>query len=140
MSVHRRISRATAALAPAALLLGVMPAPAAQPTVLEEVVVTATKRAESIQDVPIAVSAVTAEDIQKLGASHYADLLNAVPGVYFQDAGPGVSQVRVRGISASEGAVPSTTATYFGESITSVLTNGGGKPDLRLVDIDRLEV
>jgi outer membrane receptor protein involved in Fe transport len=108
--------------------------------VLQEVVVTATKRAESIQDVPLSVSAVTAADIQKLGASHYADLLNAVPGVYFQDSGPGVSQVRIRGISASEGAVPSTTATYFGESITSVLTNGGGKPDLRLVDIERLEV
>ena len=140
MSADRRRLRAIPALAPAALLLAATPAFAATPAVLEEVVVTATKRAESIQDVPLSVSAVTANDIQKLGASHYADLLNSVPGVYFQDAGPGVSQVRIRGISASEGAVPSTTATYFGESITSVLTNGGGKPDLRLVDIDRLEV
>jgi iron complex outermembrane receptor protein len=141
MSVHRRLSHAAAGLIPGGLLLcAATSALAAPPAVLEEVVVTATKRAESIQDVPLSVSAVTAADIQKLGASHYADLLNAVPGVYFQDSGPGVSQVRIRGISASEGAVPSTTATYFGESITSVLTNGGGKPDLRLVDIERLEV
>jgi iron complex outermembrane recepter protein len=143
MSIHRRISHVPARLIPGSLVLfagAAAPALAAQPTVLEEVVVTATRRAESIQDVPLSVSAVTAADIRKLGATHYADLLNSVPGVYFQDAGPGVSQVRIRGISASEGAVPSTTATYFGESITSVLTNGGGKPDLRLVDIDRLEV
>ncbi len=36
--------------------------------------------------------------------------------------------------------MPSTTATYFGETVTSVLTNYGGKPNLRLVDIDRVEV
>jgi outer membrane receptor protein involved in Fe transport len=60
--------------------------------------------------------------------------------VYFQDGGPGVSQVRIRGVSASEGGVPSTTASYFGEAVTSVLTNHGGKPNLRLVDIDRVEV
>jgi outer membrane receptor protein involved in Fe transport len=142
MSVYRRLSHIPAGLLPGGLLLcAATPAlAAAPPAVLEEVVVTATKRAESIQDVPLSVSAVTAADIQKLGASHYADLLNTVPGVYFQDSGPGVSQIRIRGISANESAVPSTTATYFGESITSVLTNGGGKPDLRLVDIDRLEV
>lgn len=142
MSSYRGKPQVLSGLIPGGLLLiAITPAQAATPSgVLEEVVVTATRRAESIQDVPLSVSAVTAADIRKLGASHYADLLNSVPGVYFQDAGPGVSQVRIRGISASEGAVPSTTATYFGESITSVLTNGGGKPNLRLVDIERLEV
>ena len=53
---------------------------------------------------------------------------------------PGHGTIRIRGISASEGGVPSTTATYFGETVTSVLTNQGGKPNLRLVDIDRVEV
>src|SRR6476659_1561004 len=118
MSVHRRPPRAIAAfVAPGTVaILGATPGLAAQPPVLEEIVVTATKRTESILDVPLSVSALSAEDIRARGASHYADLLNSVPGVYFQDAGPGVSQVRIRGISASEGGVPSTTATYFGES------------------------
>ena len=144
MRAITRTSRAAPAIVPSttvlALLLAAPAFGAPPPTVIEEVVVTATKRAESIQDVPVAVSALTAADIAERGFSQYADFLNSVPGVYFQDSGPGVSQVRIRGISASEGGVPSTTATYFGESITSVLTNGGGKPNLRLVDIERVEV
>ncbi len=108
--------------------------------VLQEIIVTATKRGEKLQDVPMAISAITAEDIQTRGFTNYADYLNTIPGVFFQDGGPGVSQIRIRGISGSEGGLPSTTATYFGETVTSVLTNHGGKPNLRLVDIDRVEV
>jgi iron complex outermembrane receptor protein len=108
--------------------------------VLQEIIVTATRRTERLQDVPISVSAITTEDIQARGFTNYADFLNSIPGVYFQDAGPGHGTVRIRGISASEGGVPSTTATYFGETVTSVLTNFGGKPNLRLVDIERVEV
>jgi iron complex outermembrane receptor protein len=108
--------------------------------VLQEIIVTATKRSERLQDVPIAVSAITSDDIVARGFTNYADYLNSVPGVYFQDLGAGHGTIRIRGISASEGGVPSTTATYFGETVTSVLTNQGGKPNLRLVDIDRVEV
>jgi outer membrane receptor protein involved in Fe transport len=107
---------------------------------LEEIVVTATKREQRLQDVPVAVSAITSQDIQARGFSQYADYLNTVPGVYFEDAGPGRSQIRIRGLSTIEGAVPSTVATYFGDTVTSVLTLSGGKPNLRLVDIDRVEV
>ncbi len=108
--------------------------------VLQEIIVTATKRSERLQDVPIAVSAITGDDILARGFTNYSDYLNSVPGVYFQDLGAGHGTIRIRGISASEGGVPSTTATYFGETVTSVLTNQGGKPNLRLVDIDRVEV
>ena len=108
--------------------------------VLQEIIVTATKRTERLQDVPISVSAITTDDITSRGFTNYADMLNSVPGVYFQDLGAGQGTIRIRGISASEGGVPSTTATYFGETVTSVLTNHGGKPNLRLVDIDRVEV
>ncbi|HEY7639828.1 MAG TPA: TonB-dependent receptor [Steroidobacteraceae bacterium] len=108
--------------------------------VLQEIIVTATKRSEKLQDVPISISAITSDDITKRGFTNYADMLNSVPGVFFQDFGAGQGTIRIRGISASEGGVPSTTATYFGETVTSVLTNHGGKPNLRLVDIDRVEV
>ncbi len=112
----------------------------ASPVVLEEIVVTATKRSQRLQDVPVAVSAVTAQDIQSRGFSQYADYLNTLPGVYFTDGGPGISQIRIRGLTAAEGGIASTVATYFGETVTSVLTNHGGKPNLRLVDIDRVEL
>jgi iron complex outermembrane receptor protein len=104
--------------------------------VLEEVVVTATKRSAKLLDVPIAVSAISAEDIQARGLTQYADYLNTVPGVYFEDAGPGRSQIRIRGIVAEDVAGSATVATYFGETVTSVLST----PNLRLVDIDRVEV
>jgi iron complex outermembrane recepter protein len=108
---------------------------------LEEIVVTATKRAESIRDVPAAVSAISSEDILARGLTQYADYLNSVPGVSFQDAGPGQSLIRIRGVVGKEGGgSTSTVATYFGETITSVLTISGAKPNLRLVDIDRVEV
>ena len=107
---------------------------------VEEIIVTATKRDEPLQDVPLAISAITPQDIQTRGFSQYADYLNSVPGVFFQDSGPGKGIIRIRGVSGVEGGVPSTTATYFGESVTSVLTNQGGKPNLRLVDIERVEV
>ncbi len=108
--------------------------------VLQEIIVTATRRSERLQDVPISISAITSNDITTRGFTNYADMLNSVPGVYFQDIAAGAGTIRIRGISASEGGVPSTTATYFGETVTSVLTNHGGKPNLRLVDIDRVEV
>ena len=112
-----------------------------QPQALEEIIVTATKRAESLQDVPIAVSALRADDIAVRGLTQYADYLSTVPGVNFQDAGPGQSQIRMRGIVASEGGGgPASVATYFGETVTSVVNLFGAKPNLRLVDIDRIEV
>jgi iron complex outermembrane receptor protein len=69
---------------------------------LTEIVVTATKRSERLQDVPIAVSDITADDIAARGFTNYADYLNTVPGVSLQDLGPGKDQIHIRGIVATE--------------------------------------
>ena len=106
---------------------------------LEEVVVTATKRTESLQDVPVAVTALTSADIDARGFTNYADFVNTVPNMYMQDQGPGKTQIYIRGLVAQGGA-GFPVATYFGEAVTSVLTNNGGFANLRLVDIDRVEV
>jgi iron complex outermembrane receptor protein len=123
---------ARAAPAPAAL------AATAPDSILEEVIVTATKRSEPLRDVPLSLSALTADEIQTRGFSDFSNYINTLPGVYFQDGGVGNSIIHIRG--ATESGVGATVATYFGEAITSVLTNHGGKPNLRLVDIDRVEV
>lgn len=106
---------------------------------IQEVVVTATKRTERLLDVPLSVSAMSGGDIEARGFSQFADYLNTLPGVYFQNSGPGSSDIRIRGIVAT-GGTGSEVATYFGETVTSVITNQGGKPNLRLVDIERVEV
>jgi outer membrane receptor protein involved in Fe transport len=108
---------------------------------LEEVVVTATKHEEPLLNVPIAVTAITAHDILSKGITQYADVLSNVPGVYFEDAGPGDTTIRIRGISPGGGRPP-TVATYFGEIPLSAQGGGNlgqhGTP--RFVDIDRVEV
>jgi iron complex outermembrane receptor protein len=88
--------------------------------------------------VPLSVSAITADEIQARGFAQFSDYINSIPGVYFQDGGIGDSVIHIRG--ATESGVGSTVGTYFGEALTSVFANHGGKPNLRLVDIDRVEV
>jgi iron complex outermembrane recepter protein len=109
------------------------------PIRLEEIVVTATKRAETLQDVPVAVTAITAEDIAARGFTNYADYINTVPNMWMQDLGPGQTQIYIRGLVASGGS-GFPVATYFGEAVTSLLTNNGGFANLQLVDIERVEV
>lgn len=104
---------------------------------LGEIVVTATKRTVPLLDVPVAVSVLTAEDVDARGFTEYGNYLNSLPGVYYADAGPGRSVIRIRGLSAAEGGLPTLVGTYFGETPTSV---DGTFPNLRLVDIERVEV
>ena len=107
---------------------------------LEEIVVTATKRSEALQDVPVAITAITAADIEARGFTNYSDYINTVPNMFMQDLGPGAgTRIYIRGLVA-EGGSGFPVATYFGEAVTSVLTNNGGFANLRLVDIDRVEV
>ena len=108
-------------------------------TSLETIVVTATKRAESLEDVPVAVTAITGKDIEVRGYTNYADYLNSVPNVWMQDIGPGQTQLYIRGLVA-QGGSGFPVATYFGEAVTSVVTNNGGFANMNLVDVDRVEV
>ena len=109
------------------------------PIRLEEIVVTATKRSETLQDVPVAVTAISSDEIAARGFTNYSDYVNTVPNMYMQDTGPGNSHLYIRGLVA-EGGSGFPVATYFGEAVTSVVTNNGGFANLRLVDIDRVEV
>src|SRR5262245_59428691 len=70
--------------------------------VTEEIIVTAQKRATSLQDVPFSVAAVTSENLKESGASNIVEVARNVPGLYITDLGPGQSQVAIRGISAGQ--------------------------------------
>ncbi len=59
------------------------------PNAVEEIVVTAQRREERLQDVPISVSAITAAGLQKQGVSTTFDLVNAVPGWVFSKSSAG---------------------------------------------------
>ena len=105
----------------------------------EEIVVTASKRSTGLQDTAMSIAAVTGEDIQKKGFVGMGDYLATIPGVSQLDMGPGLNKVSMRGISAG-GREDTTVGLYFGEaSLNSSSSNAPGF-DIKLVDMDRVEV
>jgi iron complex outermembrane recepter protein len=128
-----------------ALALAVPAAALAQTTGaggLEEIVVTAQKRAESLQDIPFSVAAVTEESIRRSGSSNIVELARNVSGLAITDLGPGQSQVAIRGISAGQvvrdqPGVKESVGIYLDESPISVALF---TPDLDLYDVERVEV
>ena len=110
--------------------------------VLEEIVVTATKRGQvSIQDTAIAIQALSDEMLDRRGVVEFADWAYAVPGLEFRDNGPGDKQYIVRGV-ASRAASP--VGVYFNEAVltaNNTTNEGGGRnAEIKLYDIERIEV
>ncbi len=105
---------------------------------LEEVIVTARKRDENSQDVPQAVLAFNPRDIGKLGIRNMHDLSRFVPSMTVIGAGGLSNKVVFRGLadSVSPFIVESSAAVYLDEQ---PLTTGAKTPDIRLVDLERIE-
>lgn len=111
---------------------------------LQEVIVTAERKAESIQDVPISISAFTSADIERDNMSSARDYLALAPDVSFADDGQtGNRSIRIaiRGvsnISLGDRAVPNAIGYYIDEFNVGTVANGTINP--ALLDIDRVEV
>ena len=108
---------------------------------IEEIVVTATKRALAIQEVPFSINAQTQEDIRRIGATNLEDLARNVAGLAIQNLGPGQSQVGIRGVSAGQivrdqPGVKEQVGVYMDESVVSLSLF---TPDFDLYDLNRLE-
>src|SRR5262249_5635461 len=111
------------------------PQPQAPERERDIVVVTANKREETIQDVAVAVTAVTSEDKQEMGVITVTDLTNVTPGLSYT---PGNERVTLRGIGRltnSFGADPGV-ANYNDGIYTAFAVFAGKDPML----IDRVEV
>ena len=111
-------------------------------TLVEEIIVTATKREESVRDVSGSVSAVSGEQLEALGAQSYADYIARTPGVVFNEFQPGTSHVVIRGVATSSGNVQGqgTTGYYINEV---PLTEPGWTiviPDIDAFDVDHVEI
>jgi outer membrane receptor protein involved in Fe transport len=107
----------------------------------QEIVVTATKRASTVQDVPFSINAQTQEDIQRSGATTIEDLSRNVAGLTVQNLGPGQSQVAIRGVSAGQivrdqPGVKEQVGVYLDESVISLSLF---TPDIDLFDLNRVE-
>ena len=87
--------------------------------VIDRVVVTATKRETTVQDVPFSINAQTEEDIRRSGAVTLEDLSRNVAGLAIQNLGPGQSQVSIRGVSSGRSFVTSPASRSRWASIST---------------------
>src|SRR5436305_15159421 len=106
-----------------------------------EIVVTATKRASTVQEVPFSVNAQTQEDIQRANARTLEDISRNVAGLTVQNLGPGQSQVAIRGVAAGQivrdqPGVKEQVGVYLDESVVSLSLF---TPDFDLFDLNRVE-
>ena len=110
-------------------------ATAATDTELEEIIVTATKRSERIQDIPVSVTAFTGKQLSEMGADNFVDYAREVPSLTFAERGNGRNDIAIRGLSVING-VP--TVGYYLDGISTELNFQS--PDPKLFDIQRIEV
>jgi len=119
-----------------AVALAVLPEFALAQAGLEEVVVTARKRAENLQEVPIAVTAITESTIRQAGIERQADYIAMIPNVTLVDtANVGDTQVSIRGIVSTRDA--ESTFAYVVDGILSTNPNSFNE---ELLDVQQIEV
>ena len=142
MTIGRR-GRALGLLATTMLTPAAAPAFAAGTTTgaqLDEVVITAQKRSENLQDVPISVQALGTKKLDELQVSGLTDYAKFLPSVSIQTAGPGFSQIYMRGVASGEngnhsGPLPSV-GVYLDEQPVTTIT---GPLEIHIYDIARVE-
>jgi len=117
----------------------------AQNPQLEEVVVTATKRAENLQDVPISVNALTGDAMRSQNILTFDDYVEFLPNVVSAGIGPGQKEIYIRGsaseqssitVAPAQGSAPGV-ALYFDEMPVSF---GARNLDVYAADLERIEV
>lgn len=125
----------TAALYPGAATMA--QEPAAEQRGLEEIVVTARKRSESVQDIPATIQAISQESLAAMGAKGMEDYARFVPSVNVVTYGPGSSTVVFRGAITGAGYLGQSTSSVYLDEIS--VTQTGSQPNIRPVDIARVE-
>jgi outer membrane receptor protein involved in Fe transport len=111
---------------------------------LEEVMVTATRTgAQNVQNIPVAVTVISTDALDRLGLGSLSDFENLVPSLSVQELGPGQNKIAIRGISDPGNVDPtnledqSLVAVYLDDTPISLQ---GATPDLKVFDLERVEV
>ena len=115
---------------------------AAQPE-LEEVVVTATRRAQAVQDVPYSISVLNGQTIDNTGVTDLNDMVSLIPGLVSAEMGAdaGVnSSLIMRGVNANNPGTNNILPNVVEASVSTYLNNSPVFLNLKLADISRVEV
>src|SRR5271155_2776223 len=112
---------------------------------IQEIVVTAQRRNESLENVPITIQAITGEQLKQLNVSTFDDLLKYTPNVTFSGNGPGTGNIFMRGLSSggSGNQSQSTTAPFPNVALyldDQSMQFPARNNDVYMVDMERVEV
>ena len=105
---------------------------------IEEVVVSATKKEQSVQDIPVSIEAFTAEDIDKNMVEDFSDLAEVVPGLIVDKALGSASAYSMRGVGSygvGAAVVPSLITSINGHAVGSSALNDTGFHDLERIEV-----
>ena len=105
---------------------------------IEEVVVSATKKEQSVQDIPVSIEAFTAEDIDKNMVEDFSDLAEIVPGLIVDKALGSGSAYSMRGVGSygvGAAVVPSLITSINGHAVGSSALNDTGFHDLERIEV-----
>ena len=106
----------------------------------QEIVVTATKREENLQNVPVSIQAIGTKRLDQLNISNFEEYTKQLPSVSFQTSAPGATVVYMRGVATGgdgnhTGSLPSVGSYLDEQPITTI----GGTLDVHIYDIARIE-
>ncbi len=152
MHSNSKLSHAIAAIlggSAASIALASAPASDADSGAIQEITVTAQRRTENLQDVPITIQALTGETLKQLNVTTLDDFIKYIPNVTQQSNGPGQSNIFMRGLSVgaggsnggsqasgTQGQIPNV-AVYLDDQAASV---PGRNLDVYAADLERIEV
>jgi iron complex outermembrane receptor protein len=151
-AMNSKVSYAVAAILSGASCGAIAAAPAANenaeagpPTALEEITVTAQRRSETMQNVPISMQAFTSEALKQLNVSTLDDYIKFLPNVTTANNGPGQNEVFMRGLSAGSQASQGSGSTAVWPNVAIYLDNQSGQLpgrnlDIYAADLNRIEV
>lgn len=106
----------------------------------EEIVVTAQKRSENLQNVPISIQAIGTAKLEQLNITNFNEFTKQLPSVSFQTSQPGSTSIYIRGAASGgdgnhSGSLPSVGVYLDEQPITTI----GGNLDVHIYDIARIE-
>jgi iron complex outermembrane recepter protein len=106
----------------------------------DEIVVTAQKREQNLQDVPISIQALSTKKLDQLNVTNFNDFSKLLPSVSFQSSQPGVTTVYMRGVASGgdgnhSGSLPSVGVYLDEQPVTTI----GGTLDVHVYDVARIE-
>ena len=112
---------------------------------IEEITVTATKRAEPMSDIPVSIQAMTGDSINELGVDNFEEYVNYLPNVVWSGRGPGQAELYIRGAATEQSSITITSiqatapavAVYQDEQPVSF---SGRNLDVYATDLERIEV